>query len=139
MTKELTNYEKRNGRIYKDTFLYETTLPPEEKEQIKEVAKGVTIQPIESIDVVTDNYDAEVFVKDGKYIYNFWEISDSKLDPVFIRVFRDTTKFGKRFVKELNCWSYVVKGFADNPFAASLKMKVFEELDNDFKQHPRGT
>ncbi len=139
MLKEFSDHEKRNGRMYKDTFLYETTLPQEEKKNIEQVTKGVSIQPIVATDVITDNYNAEVFEKDGKYIYNFWETSDTKLDPIFIKVFRDTSRFGKRFVKELNCWSYVVKGFADNPFAASLKMKVFEELDNDFAQHPKNS
>lgn len=105
----------------------------------QELSQDFVLKPIEVLDIVKDDYNAEVYEKDGKFIYNFWEISDQELDPVFIKVFRDTNKFGKRFVKELNCWSYVVKGFADNPFAASLKMKVFEELDNDFTQHPRSS
>ena len=132
---QISTHEKRNARMYKDTLLYDTTLSEKDiKETDKVVSAGISLEPITSIDVIKDKYNAEVYTKDGKHFYNFWEISDSKLDPVFLKVYRDSSKLGKRFAKELNCWTYVVKGFADNPFADSLKMKIFEELDNDLKQ-----
>jgi hypothetical protein len=140
-TNKLVFNQKNDPYYYQDTLMYKTIMPSEESNQFKKdmikATPDFSLKPVQSIDIVRNKYNAEVYEKDGKYIYNFWEITDRELDPIFISVFRDTSKFGKRFVPELNCWSYVVKGFADNPFAASLKMKVFEKLDDVLEQHTR--
>lgn len=134
---------KNDQRNYKGQLLFKTEVSSQDRDAFNkgmiDASVDLTFKPIKSIDVIQEQYNAEVFEKDNKYIYNFWEITDETLDPIFISVFRDTNRFGKRFVPELNCWSYVVKGFADNPFAASLKMKVFEELDDALNKHSRSS
>ncbi len=81
-----------------------------------------TLQKIEFELIKKDKYEAEFAKKNGDFVFHIYlnEKPQIDLDKTFIKVFRDTARIRKMYVEELNCWTYIVKGFADNPFACRV-------------------
>jgi hypothetical protein len=116
----------------------------------KPVSEGETVavsaaEPFGAIEFVRfhrKHYIGEVGKKGVDYIYHFFPIPSyntetpefpknfaDKLGDAFNEVFKIHERVEASFTEELNSWAVRVSGYAGNPLADDLALKVFDVLD----------
>jgi hypothetical protein len=110
---------------------------PLEAEETVSTPPDVPVAPMQFVRVERKGYVGEVGKKGGDYIFHFFPKDNQnwspdfgdKLGDAFLEVFRNPDRVEASWADELNSWAVRARGYADNPLADELAVKVFDVLD----------
>jgi hypothetical protein len=110
---------------------------PSEAGDIVQTSPGEPFDAIEFAKVERPKYLGEVGKKLGDYVFHFFPLPEkefpkdfeSKMSEAFLDVFKFEDRVQSTFTQELNSWAVRAVGFALNPMADELALRVFPALD----------
>lgn len=100
-------------------------------------AAGAPFGAIEFVRLERPKYIGEVGKKGGDYVFHFFAKEgqkfptgfEDKMGDAFLEMFKLQDRVQSTYTEELNSWAVRAVGFANNPLADDLAIKVFDVLD----------
>lgn len=112
---------------------------PVEDGEVIRASAGAPFGAIEFVRVDRPKYIGEVGKKGGDYVFHFfskdpekWKFPpnfEEKMGDAFLEMFKFQDRVQAIYTDELNSWAVRAVGYANNPLADDLALKVFDVLD----------
>lgn len=110
---------------------------PVEDGEVIRASAGAPFGTIEFLRMDRPKYVGEVGKKGGDYVFHFFPKEGESLPPnfeekmgdAFLEMFKFQDRVQSIYTEELSSWAVRAVGYANNPLADDLAIKVFDVLD----------
>jgi hypothetical protein len=110
---------------------------PAEVGDVVQTPAGAPFDAVEFAKTERSRYVGEVGKKLGDFVFHFFPLAgqqfpqnfEERMSEAFLEVFKFEDRVQSTFTPELNSWAVKAIGFATNPMADDLALRVFPALD----------
>ena len=127
-----------NYQTWMERMMGGRTAPPLDTGTAVGVPQDEPFAAMEFLRLPRKKYIGEVGKKNGDYVYHFFPVAEgakypmgfeAKMGDAFLEVFKLDDRVEAVFTEELDSWAVKAVGFANNPLADELALKLFSVLD----------